>query len=356
MSQNDSFEQAPAQPEEYPGSLEGAGFSPHVGTIEPTRALAPAGNANQPEWAEEQESQSAPLFPDQFTSAEPPERLLFQSFTQPEVVSPMRIPHFGHLALLIAFASVGLLCSMLLVLAGLHFHLFGVATMDQAKSDIHYSLGSTVALYLITFAVSFFVFPVVWREGFFTGIHWNGVAALRLRWRLFGGGCLCFLLAMLDEVLIPSPAKAPIDEMFRSPAAAWMMLAFGITLAPFFEEIAFRGFLLPALATAWDWAIEQNTGRPVRPLDAQGLPQWSAFAMVVASIFTSVPFAAMHADQQGYALGPFLLLVAISLVLCAVRLRTRSVAASVLVHASYNFLLFSLMLLGTGGFRHLDKM
>ena len=67
-------------------------------------------------------------------------------------------------------------------------------------------------------------------------------------------------------------------------------------------------------------------------------------------------FAAMHADQQGYALGPFLLLVAISLVLCAVRLRTRSVAASVLVHASYNFLLFSLMLLGTGGFRHLDKM
>ena len=28
----------------------------------------------------------------------------------------------------------------------------------------------------------------------------------------------------------------------------------------------------------------------------------------------------------------------------------------VLVHASYNFLLFSLMLLGTSGFRHLDKM
>jgi hypothetical protein len=34
----------------------------------------------------------------------------------------------------------------------------------------------------------------------------------------------------------------------------------------------------------------------------------------------------------------------------------RSLAASVLVHASYNFLLFSLMLLGTSGFQHLDKM
>jgi len=28
----------------------------------------------------------------------------------------------------------------------------------------------------------------------------------------------------------------------------------------------------------------------------------------------------------------------------------------VLVHSSYNLLLFSLMLLGTGGFRNLDKM
>jgi membrane protease YdiL (CAAX protease family) len=180
--------------------------------------------------------------------------------------------------------------------------------------------------------------------------------ALRLRWRLFSAGGLCFLLAMLDEVLLPSPAKAPIDEMFRSPGAAWLMLAFGVTLAPFFEEIFFRGFLLPTLATAWDWSIEQGTGKPAPPLDEHGHPHWSIFAMVASAIFTSVPFAALHADQQGYALGPFVLLFAISLLLCAVRLLTRSLAASVLVHASYNFLLFAFMFLGTGGFRHLDKM
>jgi hypothetical protein len=169
-------------------------------------------------------------------------------------------------------------------------------------------------------------------------------------------GCICFLLAMLDEVVLPSPEKAPIEEMFRTPGAAWMMLVFGVTLAPFFEEIAFRGFLLPAFATAWDWAMERGTGKPALPLDEHGYPRWSTFAMVVASFFTSILFAAMHADQQGHALGPFLLLIVISLLLCAVRLRTRSLAASVLVHASYNFLLFSLMFLGTGGFRHLDKM
>jgi uncharacterized protein len=64
----------------------------------------------------------------------------------------------------------------------------------------------------------------------------------------------------------------------------------------------------------------------------------------------------MHAEQTGKAIGPFLLLVGVSIALCGVRLGTRSLASSVLVHACYNFLLFSLMLVASGGFRHLDKM
>jgi membrane protease YdiL (CAAX protease family) len=330
--------------------------SPYARAIELARALVSESDANQPEGSAKRESQPPPFSPVQFPSAEPPERLLFQSFTQPAIVPPVRIPHLGHLAILVALTSVGLLCSTVLVLAGLHLHLFGVTTLDQAKTDVHYTLGSTVALYLATFTAALFVLPRVWHKGFFAGIQWNGPTALRLRWRLCGIAGFCFLLAMLDEILLPSPSNAPIEEMFRSPGAAWMMFAFGVTLAPFFEEIAFRGFLLPALATAWDWAIERATGKPPRPLDEHGHPQWSIFAMILASILTSLPFALMHADQQGHALGPFLLLIAISLVLCAVRLRTGSVAASVVVHASYNFLLFAFMFLGSGGFRHLDKM
>jgi hypothetical protein len=50
------------------------------------------------------------------------------------------------------------------------------------------------------------------------------------------------------------------------------------------------------------------------------------------------------------------LLYCVSLVLCFARLATRSLAASTLLHATYNFLLFFMMLVGTGGFKHLDKM
>jgi hypothetical protein len=78
--------------------------------------------------------------------------------------------------------------------------------------------------------------------------------------------------------------------------------------------------------------------------------------MVIGSLLTSVPFALIHAEQTAYSIGPFLLLVSVSLILCWVRLSTRSLAASVLVHASYNFVIFLLMLIGTWGFTHLDKM
>jgi membrane protease YdiL (CAAX protease family) len=44
------------------------------------------------------------------------------------------------------------------------------------------------------------------------------------------------------------------------------------------------------------------------------------------------------------------------LILCAVRLGTRSLAASTTVHSLYNFLLFAVMFAQTGGFRHMDKM
>jgi hypothetical protein len=67
--------------------------------------------------------------------------------------------------------------------------------------------------------------------------HWSWLLAL------IAVGC--FGLAMLDEVLLPGPDHAPIEDLFRTPSAAWTMFFFGVTLAPFFEEI-----VLPRLPAA----------------------------------------------------------------------------------------------------------
>lgn len=277
-------------------------------------------------------------------------------FRQAVPPPPERIPNFGHLCILAVLLVFGLLCTGLVVGLAIHRHAFGVTTKVQAVSNIHYTLGSEALLYLFTLGACVLVFPLIWHKGFFAGVQWNVGTALRLRWRLVSAAGACFLLAFIDSVVAPGPKNAPIDRIFRQPGAAWLLFVFGITCAPFFEELFFRGFLLPALCTAYDWFSEKTTHRPPPPLLENGHPQWSFPAMVAGSVFTSLPFAALHAQQTGYSWGPFVLLVAVSLVLCAIRLSTRSLASSVLVHASYNFMLFFIMLVGTHGFRHLNKM
>lgn len=269
---------------------------------------------------------------------------------------PERIPHFGHVVILGLLALCSLFVASLFARLGVNYHLFGVTTLQQATTEIHFTLGTEAILYLLTLFAAILIFPLVWGKSFLAGVQWNGPAAVqRLGW-LLAAATICFGLALLSSVIMPGPTDAPIDKLFRAPGAAWILFAFGVTFAPFFEEMAFRGFLLPSLCTAFDWMAEKATGLPRLPLDHDDHPMWSIPSMILAALITSVLFAFLHADQTGYSIGPFLLLMCVSMVLCAVRLLLRSLAASIVVHACYNFMLFSLMFLGTSGFRHLEKM
>jgi len=267
----------------------------------------------------------------------------------------VRIPHLGHVCVLALILVVSLVCTgVVFGLASLFLHLSPNALAHLSVTNVPLMLGSQALLYVIAFAFSFFIFPFFWHEKFFTGLQWRGAVARKRFWPLAATALGCAGLAALDEVLMPGPTNAPIDKMFSAPGAAWLMFAFGTTLAPFFEEMFFRGFLLPALCTAWDWTGEQFAQKPAPPLDANGQPQWSFPAMITASILTSIPFALLHVEQQGHSLGPFLLLIVISLILCIVRLKTGSLAASTLVHAAYNFIIFSIALIVSSGFRHFN--
>ncbi len=292
-------------------------------------------------------------------SSKPPESVpsepLFEWYNRPQVILPARIPNVGDLGLLALLLFLGWVGSGALLAIALHFHLWGITTVKQALGDVRYTLGSQAVWYVISFGSALLLFPAVWHKGFLAALQWRGALAFRMRWRLVSATLVCFGLAVVDGIVLPGPPDTPIDVIFRMPGAAWFLFGFGITLAPLFEEIAFRGFLLPAACTAYDWTNERFSETLPRRPDENGHPRWSLRAMAFGSIVTSIPFALMHAEQTSYSVGPFLLLICVSLALCWVRLSTRSLAASVLVHSCYNFLLFSLMLLGTGGFKHLDK-
>ena len=154
--------------------------------------------------------------------------------------------------------------------------------------------------------------------------------------------------------LLPAPKTTAFDTVLTTPHAAWLLMGFAVLLAPLTEEIAFRGFLLPALATAYDWLALERT--------PAGMDRWqssslhSTSALLFSAIFSSIPFALLHADQLAHAWGVLGVLYGVSLMLSFVRIRTHSLACSTLMHGIYNFSIFASILITTGGFRHLEKL
>jgi membrane protease YdiL (CAAX protease family) len=153
---------------------------------------------------------------------------------------------------------------------------------------------------------------------------------------------------------ISSPKNLPIDEFFATPATAWIITLFGTFAAPVFEEICFRGFLFPAFAIAYDWIALPRT--PEARTQWQSTTSLTPASLVFSAVLTSFLFAMLHAQQDAHIWAALVGLFCISLVLTFVRVKTQSVAASTLVHASYNGFIFLMTLIATGGYRHLDRM
>lgn len=266
-----------------------------------------------------------------------------------------RIPHLGHLALLGLFLFAGLACAIILILVAVQFRLFGISHLDDAARSLPYAIGTMLAFYLIALVPSAIVFPMLWGRSLPAGLQWNASAVRRLWPWLIATGAGCFLIAVTARSVLHFPDKSPISGLMNTPTAVWIMFAFSVTVAPLCEEAAFRGFVLPAFATAFDWTGEKLTRRAPGALLENGHPSWSLPAMLFGSVVASVLFALVHAGQLGDALGPIVLIFCVSLVLCAVRLITRSLAASTLTHATYNFTLFVIMAIGSHGFQHLHN-
>lgn len=266
-----------------------------------------------------------------------------------------RIPHLGHALLLSVLLLAGLLTSAILMLVSMHFRLFGIGTINEAMHSLAFNLAAMLVVYLIAFVPAAAAFPPLWGRGVLNGLQWNAPIARRLWPWLLACGVACFAVAYACKSILHFPENTPMQALLRSPADMWLMLAFAVTLAPLCEEIIFRGLFLPSFCTAADWIAEKLTRRTPPPLAENGHPRWSLPAMTFGSLLASLFFALYHSFQNGNALGPFLLIFTVSLILCAVRLKTRSLAASTLTHATYNFTLFVVMFITTSGFTHLHK-
>jgi uncharacterized protein len=276
----------------------------------------------------------------------------------PDTEPSARIPHLGHALLFLAIAAVLLLLSQLILL-GITHTLPKIAALPTSHSTADaipskLLIAAEAISYIATLVVSWIIFPFFWHKPFAAGLQLNGAAATRNALRLIPIGITVSFIVLAISSLITTPKSIPMDEFFRTPADAWIVSAFGILLAPLFEEILFRGFLLPGFAIAYDWLS--------LPRIPAAREQWNSTntltfpALVFSGVLTSILFALMHAVQTGFTWPVLILLFLVSLILTAVRIRLRSVLASTLVHASYNFAIFLSLFIATGGYRHLDHL
>ena len=164
-------------------------------------------------------------------------------------------------------------------------------------------------------------------SNFLTLIRWNMPSEQRAWLALLGGAGLALASAVFESVLHKwIPKGLPIDQIIHDRSSAYLFALFSVLVAPFIEELFFRGFLYPVLAKK----LEQG----------------------IAIVLTAAAFAVIHQGQLAHAWVPLLWLFLVGLILTYVRARTKSVATSVLIHVSYNGTLFGLLYFATQGFRH----
>jgi membrane protease YdiL (CAAX protease family) len=309
-------------------------------------------------------------------------------------------PQIGHTLL---FAVFVLLAAIIVVLV-FGFSIKHLAarlheTAAQMAYDPRISIPLEAIWYAIAATVSVLAFPQVWRRSFAEGVHWRA-AVVRRHWlALVVTGVITSILVQILSNFLPIPNDLPIEKFFTQRLGVWIIVIFGTTVAPAAEELAFRGFLLPSLAGAWDWVIRRSKergafssqshqlseGEPQRrgtvysslpPEEPTVLnrvasqagpsssmfntgssdPPWSIPAIIFSTIITSIGFTAMHGAQLAHSFAPLAVLFAVSVVLCVTRLRFHSLAASTVVHSMYNATIFVMLFIGTDGFRHLDKL
>lgn len=139
---------------------------------------------------------------------------------------------------------------------------------------------------------------------------------------VFAGVILSVTTVLLEQLLRTPNVRTPFDKLLVDTPSRILIALFGVTLAPAFEELLFRGLLQPVL------------------IEAAGV--------LPGILITSAIFGAVHLYQNAFVWQSGVLIAMVGFVLGTVRHISGSTRASAIVHAAYNSLP-CLALLLTGG-------
>jgi len=232
----------------------------------------------------------------------------------PQLVPPPgpKLWSWRDLILFLASAGLAQVAANLLVLAG-YLGLqpaLGWQTPPQAlRHNTFFLLVLQVVFYGLVVGYVYLLVVAGYRQPFWAALRWHKPTTRHTLLFFLGGTLLCVVVVLAPRVL-PDREDFPLLRLFSSPPAAYALAAFAVFLAPFMEELIFRGVLFRF--------FENLVG------------------IRFAVVSTAVLFAGLHLPEYWGAWNHVLLISLVGVVFSLARGLTGSLAPSVILHIAYN--------------------
>jgi membrane protease YdiL (CAAX protease family) len=233
------------------------------------------------------------------------------------------------LLLFIVFTVVALIAANFLALGGyaLLRSLVGWKTASQRLYDNTFFVVALQTIFHgLVFGYIFFLVVVNYRQRFWEALRWRALSGRAAR-NYFAGGVLLALAVVAFPSVLPHSETYPLQRLFSSPQAAYVIGAFAVFVAPFMEELIFRGVLFRF--------FEERVG----------------LSFAVAG--TAVLFAGLHVSEYWGAWNHVLLILLVGIVFSLARGLTGSIAPSFVLHLAYNATLMVMLFIETQRFQTL---
>jgi uncharacterized protein len=215
------------------------------------------------------------------------------------------------------------------------------------------SEGVTVLLFQVlldTVILSYILLTILLKydSPFFASIRWSQSPSKSWGNYLSLGMGLA-ILVLIVSTLFPPSEPPPVEQLLRHPITITLYATLGVLVAPFVEEILFRGFIYPV----FERRFTQWWGSPRTDASASFLEK-VAWGQVGAIALTGLLFAFLHVSQLWGSWAGTALILGVGLTLSTVRACTGSVLPCFLIHLAYNSTISLLFFAGvmSKGFPH----
>ncbi|MCL5006250.1 MAG: CPBP family intramembrane metalloprotease [Acidobacteria bacterium] len=194
----------------------------------------------------------------------------------------------------------------------------------RLQKNVIFLLTLQFIFYIFLFVYIYFLVTVYYHKPFWEGLRWEKLSGHNVL-RFFLGGTALSLVVMIIPPFLPEKKGFPLEKLFSSPSSAYAIAVFAVLIAPFMEELLFRGLLFAF--------FEKHGG------------------LTFAVAATALLFAGLHIPEYWGAWDHVIMILIVGLILSLARGITRSVTPSYILHLAYNGTLIFLLYIQTQHFQ-----